>query len=182
MPNQSWTLLESRHVSDHRIFSIRHDRYRFEPTGAEDDFVVLDSPDWVNVVPLTADGQVILIRQYRHGIRRVTLEIPGGIVDPNESPQDAAARELLEETGFAPERVRLLGRVSPNPAFLNNTCYMFLAEGCRRVAEPQLDVFEQIELLLRPVDEISELIRRGELCHALVINACAFMGLVRPGV
>lgn len=180
MPDDSWSLLGSRHVSDQRIFQIRHDRYRVEPAGAELDFVVLDSPDWVNVVPLTADGQVVLIRQYRHGIRRVTLEIPGGMVDANESPQEAAVRELREETGFVAQRVRPLGRVSPNPAIQNNFSYSFLAEGCRRVTEPQPDPFERIEVLTRPLGEIERMIRREEICHALVINAFALMGVLRP--
>ena len=178
MPDKSWTLLDSQDVSDHRIFRIRHDLYRFEPTGARRDFVVLDSPDWVNIVPVTPDDQVVLIRQYRHGIQRVTLEIPGGMVDAGESPQEAAVRELKEETGFAPTEVQPLGQVSPNPAIQNNCCYTFLGRGCHRVAEPEGDPFERIEVLLRPLSEIPELIRSGEICHALIINALAFMGLV----
>ena len=102
MPQRSWTLLGSRNVSDHKIFRLRHDLYRFEPSGIERDFVVLDTPSWVNVVPVTADGRVVLIRQYRHGIQDVTLEIPGGIIDDDEPPEAAAARELQEETGYAP--------------------------------------------------------------------------------
>ncbi|MHC4401128.1 MAG: NUDIX hydrolase [Planctomycetota bacterium] len=178
MPEESWTLLESEHVSDHRVFRVRNDWYRFEPSGAKRDFVVLDAPDWVNVVPLTADGRVVLVRQFRHGVRRVDLEIPGGMVDPGESPEEAALRELKEETGFAADRVRLVGRVSPNPAILNNDCYMFLAEGCRRAAEPKWDPFERMEIQLRRSDEIPELIRRGEIIHGLVLNALAFVGLV----
>ncbi|HUT10612.1 MAG TPA: NUDIX hydrolase [Thermoguttaceae bacterium] len=175
MPHESWTLLGSQDVSDERIFRIRHDRYRFEPTAAERDFVVLDSPDWVNVVPVTPDGRVVLIRQYRHGIRRVTLEIPGGMVDPNESPQDAAVRELEEETGYVADRVRLLGRVTPNPAIQNNRCHMFLAEGCRRLAEPKPDPFERIEVVLRPLEDIPEMVRSEEISHGLVLNAFAWV-------
>jgi 8-oxo-dGTP pyrophosphatase MutT (NUDIX family) len=170
-------LLGSEHVKDYRIFQIRHDRYRLETSGAEHDFVVLDSPDWVNVVPLTPEGQVVLINQYRHGIGRATLEIPGGIVDPQETPQQAAVRELAEETGYVPDRVRALGRVTPNPAILSNYCYTYLAEGCRPATEPELDPLERIEVLLRPPEEIPELIRREEISNSMVINAFAFMGL-----
>ena len=177
MPHRSWTLLGSQHVSDHRVFRVRHDLYRFEPSGAERDFVVLESPDWVNIVPLTDEGEVVLVRQYRHGTRNVTLEIPGGVVEADETPEEAALRELAEETGFVPSRVRLLGRVHPNPAIQGNFCYMYLAEDCRRSAEPQPDAFERIEIVLRPLDEIPELIRRGEICHGLVHNAFGFMGL-----
>ena len=177
MPKESWSLLGTRYVSDHRIFRIRHDLYRLEPAGVEREFVVIESPDWVNVVPLTEDGQVVLIRQYRHGTGEVSLEIPGGIIDPNESPQAAAVRELGEETGYVAERVRMLGRVRPNPAVQNNYQYMFLAEGCRRRSDPRLDPFERIEVVVRPLDAIPELVRREEICHALAINALAFAGL-----
>lgn len=178
MPEKSWTLVESREVADERIFRVRHDRYRLEPAGTERDFVVLDSPDWVNVAPLTGDGRLVLIRQYRHGIRRVTLEIPGGVIDHGEPPEEAAVRELKEETGYVPERVRPLGRVSPNPAFLDNHCYLFAAEGCRRLAEPTPDPFERIEVVEVPLDEVPELVRREEICHGLVLNALAALGLV----
>ncbi len=178
MPDRSWKLLQSEEVSDHRIFRVRHDLYRFAPTGAERDFVVLDSPDWVNVIPVTDDGQVVLIRQYRHGIREVTLEIPGGMIDANEPPETAAVRELEEETGYVPTRVKPLGRVTANPAILTNHCYMFLAEGCRPDADPRPDPFERIEVILRPLAEIPEMIRREEISHSLVVNAFALMGLL----
>jgi ADP-ribose pyrophosphatase len=181
VPEKSWTLLGSRPVSEHRIFRLRYDRYRVEPAGAERDFVVMESPDWVNVVPLTADGRVVLVRQYRHGNRRVSLEVPGGIIDPGESPEAGALRELREETGYVPERVRLLGRVSPNPAIQNNWCYMYLAEGCRPTAQPEPEQFERIEVELRPLAEIPEMIRREEIFHSLVINAFGLLGLATRG-
>ena len=181
VPDRSWKLLGSRPVSEHRIFRLRYDRYRVEPAGAERDFVVMETPDWVNVVPLTPDGQVVLVRQYRHGIRRSSLEAPGGMVDPGESPEQAAVRELQEETGYAPERIRLLGRVSPNPAIQDNWCYLYLAEGCRLAAAPQPEQFERIEVELHPLAEIPELVRSEKICHALVIDALGFLGLTPRG-
>jgi len=175
VPSRVWTLLESRAVSDHRIFRIRDDVYRFEPTGLTRDFVVMESPDWVNVVPITEDGQVVLIRQYRHGIRAVSLEIPGGIIDPHEPPEDAALRELREETGYAADRVRRLCRVRPNPATQDNCQYCYVAEGCRRASAPKLDPFEHIEVVLARLEEIPGLIQREEICNALVINAFYFL-------
>lgn len=178
---QTWTLLGSRDVSDHRIFRLRHDRYRLEPTGREREFVVLEAPDWVNVVPLTDDGQIVLIRQYRHGTRRVDLEIPGGMIDADESAQTAALRELREETGYVPRRIRALGRVSPNPAIQDNHCYFYVAEGCHRVGPLHLDPFERIEVELHPLAEVPELVRQEQICHGLVLNALGYLGLVPSG-
>lgn len=179
MLKKSWTLLGQQHVSDHRILKVRHDQYRFEPTGVVRDYVVIEAPDWCNVVPVTEDGQVVLVRQFRHGIGDVALEIPGGIIDPGESPEAAASRELLEETGYASDQIRFLGRVHPNPAIQGNYQYMFLAENCRLVSPPCPDPFEQFEILLRPLSEIPEMIRREEIQHTLVINAFAFMGILQ---
>lgn len=181
MPEKAWSLLGSRPVSEHRIFRLRYDRYRVEPSGSERDFVVMESPDWVNVVPLTPEGQLVFVRQYRHGNRRLSLEVPGGMVDPGETPEHAALRELREETGYAAERVRLLGRVAPNPAIQENWCYLYLAEGCRLVAPPAPEEFERIQVELHTLAEIPDLLRREEICHALVINALGFLGLTRVG-
>jgi ADP-ribose pyrophosphatase len=174
---QHWKLLGTEPVSDHRIFRLRHDRYRLETNGAEHDFIVMDSPDWVLVVPITVDGQVVLVRQYRHGVRQVSLEPPGGMIDPGEPPAEAALRELREESGYAAQRVRSLGRVSPNPALQNNWCYMFVAEGCRLDRAPQPDRLECIEVELCRPDDIAGLIAGGRICHALAINAFGFLGL-----
>jgi 8-oxo-dGTP pyrophosphatase MutT (NUDIX family) len=172
--------LGSSEPTDYRIFRLRKDRYRFEPAGQEGEFIVLDCPAWVNVVPMTAEGNVVLIRQYRHGIREVVLEIPGGVVEEGEPPAAAAARELAEETGYAAREIRPLARVLPNPAVQNNFLYLFAAEGCRRAGPPQPDRFEQIEVLEVPLGEIPALIASGRIAHSMVITAFAFLGLVLP--
>lgn len=180
MPHPNWTLLSSRPVSDHRIFRIREDLYRFEPSGLERDFVVLESPSWVNVIPVTVDNHVVLIRQYRHGVRDVVLEIPGGVIEEGEPPETTALRELREETGYAAEEIHALGRVLPNPAIQDNYCYLFAAKGCRRVHQPTPDPFEHIEALEVPLHDIPALIRDGEISQTMVVAAFAFMGLVEP--
>lgn len=179
MPHNAWTLLGSRQIADYRTLRFREDRYRFEPTGAEADFAVCDSADWVFVIPITPDGQVVFIRQYRHGARQVVLEIPGGLMDGDESPEVTAARELREETGYEAERLRRVGRLLPNPGLNNASFYVFVAEGCRLKGEQKLDPLEHIEVVLRPLDDVWEMIRTGELCHAQAIAAFALMDAVK---
>ena len=178
MPHRNWTLLGSHDVSDHRIFRLRHDRYRFEPSGLERDFVVIDSPSWVNVVPMTSDGKVVLIRQYRHGIQDVTIEVPGGVIDPGELPEHAATRELQEESGYVTDRIRLLARVLPNPAIQNNWCYLYAAEDCRPTGKRNLDPFEAIDVFECPIGEIPALVQTGKISQCMIIAALALAGLL----
>lgn len=169
---EEWQQLESKVVDDYRIFRLRQDRSRSPETGQAHHFYVLEAPDWINVIPLTPEGKVVLIRQYRHGTREVSLEIPGGMVDGvDEDPGRAATRELLEETGYRAAEMIPIGHVTPNPAFLDNRCYTFLAKDARPVALPQLDGTEDIELSLVDLSAIPTLISSGQITHALVIAA-----------
>lgn len=177
MPEKDWTLLDTRFVSDHYIFRLHADRYRLETNGVERDFIRLASPDWVNVLALTEDRQMVFVRQYRHGTRTVTLEIPGGMVDEGETAEAAGLRELREETGYAAESARTLASVWPNPAFMDNRCHIVLAEGARRVGEPRLDPAERIDVLTRPLTELEGMIAGGEIRHALVLLALAYLGI-----
>jgi len=178
MPHRSWTLLESHCLRQYKFIRIREDRYRFEPTGAEGDFVVCESPDWALVVAITVDRQMIFVHQYRHGIGQVTLEVPGGVIDPGESPEQAAARELQEETGYRAGQVRHLGRLMPNPALNTAHCHVVLAEECRLSGPQQPDPFERIDVELHPLEEVPEMIHSGRLSHALAIAAIARFGRV----
>ena len=171
MPLKPWELISSRKNESYRIFDLRTDVARSPRTDKSYEFFVLESTDWVNVIPLTARNEVVLIRQYRHGTRELTLEIPGGIVEPGDSPEDAARRELLEETGYRESEMVSLGFVHPNPAFLNNRCYTYLAKGVLEVTGQHQDEKEDIEVLVRPLDDVPHLIRKGEITHALVLAA-----------
>ena len=177
MPDKSWTLIESRLISEHQIFTLNADHYRLEPEGRSRDFYTLDTPDWINVIALTEERDVVLVRQFRHGVREVTLEIPGGMLDPGESTAEAALRELEEETGFGGPEAREIGCVWPNPALQNNRCYTYLVEGVTRVAEPRPDPYERIEVVTRPLAAVPEMMRSGEIRHALVVVAFAHFGV-----
>ncbi len=174
-----WSLLSSSPAFRTPIFALRKDRLRAPRNGTEHDFYVLEAADWVNVVALTADSQIVLVRQYRHGTGAVGTEIPGGVVEPGEAPLAAARRELLEETGFSAEDWTQLGVIEPNPALQNNRTWTFLARGARKVAELNLDPAEDIDVQLRALREIPQLLRGGEITHSLVM--CAFMHLALQG-
>lgn len=173
-----WTVGEEREIAKTRIFSL-HGRWcssALRP-GVSFEAAILKCPDWVNVIALTPDREVVLIEQYRHGIDRVTLEIPGGMVDEGESPVGAAVRELLEETGHAGGEPRVLGVTTPNPAFQDNRLTTVLVPDCRLVAEPAGDAHEEIAVRLVPLPEIRGLLRSGEIHHALVVAAFALFEL-----
>lgn len=174
----AWRRLGSQPAGDFRIFRLRQDLYQHERLPEPRHFVVMEAADWVNVIPVTDDGDVVLVRQFRHGIGSATLEIPGGMVDGEDAgPAEAAARELLEETGYACRDMIRLGAVHPNPAIQDNTCHTFLARGAHRVADPTPDPAEVIHVERRALEEVPRLIATGEITHALVV--VAFFGLDR---
>ncbi len=172
MKPKPWPLISSRLERSFRIFDLRMDRSVSPRTGKEQEFIVLESAPWVNVIALNDREEVVLIRQYRHGIQEVTLEIPGGLADAEDDPLAAAKRELWEETGYQGEEWIDLGYVHPNPAIQNNRCHTFLALGVKPAGDQSLDDKEDIVVVLTPLAEIPRLIREGGISHALVV--CAF--------
>ncbi len=168
---EKWPLVSAEDVVDFSIFQARRSIRTSPTTGLNHKFVGLHAGDWVNVVALTSDGRLLLVKQYRHGTDAVTIEIPGGAVDPGEDPAVAAARELEEETGFRPGTLSLLGRVEPNPAFIDNSCWTYLALSCTEDGTLQPDGTEEIEISSTTVDGFTELIDSGAIRHSLVVAA-----------
>jgi ADP-ribose pyrophosphatase len=178
-----WEKVGSQPVGDFRIFTIRSDRKVSPRTGREHQFFVIDSANWVNVIALTPDRQLVMVEQYRHGSNTVELEIPGGMMDvADASPEAAGQRELREETGYAGERARVIGQVFPNPAIMSNTCFTVLIEECRCVHPVQFDHGEDIVTRLVPVAEFPQLVARGKIEHSLVIVALYHFELWQRGL
>ncbi|WP_461833484.1 NUDIX hydrolase [Desulfothermus sp.] len=176
MSLKRWKLIESNKDSSYRVFDLRVDKAVSPRTNKPYEFYVLESGPWVNIIPLTSDNDVVFIKQYRHGIRDFTLEIPGGMVEPEDTPEGAAIRELKEETGYITDNVEFLGKVHPNPAILNNECYTYLARDVKNTYKQQLDEKEDIEVLLIPLKQVTDLIQKQKITHSLVI--CAFTYLI----
>lgn len=166
-----WRRLGSEPFASTRIFDVVRAIYQHPARERPQDFFVLNAPDWVNVVALTPEHHLVLVRQFRFGINAFSLEIPGGVIDPGEDPLVAGVRELSEESGYVGAAARLLGSVHPNPAMQSNRCHLVLVEAARRSAELDWDPDEEFEIMTRPVEEVYTMAARGEITHALVLDA-----------
>jgi 8-oxo-dGTP pyrophosphatase MutT (NUDIX family) len=151
------------------LFRLRLERFRSRASGKTHDFFVAHLADGVQVIAVTAAQQVVLVRQFRAGTRRDSLETPGGLLEPGEDPCEAGARELLEETGYAGDPPERLGTLWPNPALLTMGITTIVIRNARRVAEPRPDPSEELAVELVPVQEIPAMIRAGRIDHAMVV-------------
>ena len=170
-------ILETKTVYPTPVFSLK-ESLRRGPTGREGRFVLVDAPDWANVVAVIPDEAgndcFLMVRQYRHGLGRAVWEFPGGMVDPQESAADAATRELEEETGWKAGNLELLGAVNPNPSFMTNKVSTFLARGLTPSGTRHLDADEFVRVGLRPVEEVLAAVGSGEYDHGVMLMALWF--------
>ena len=171
MPLLPWLITAEQELYRTRVFTLLGHRAQSQMNEAKQgSFVVLDAPDWVNVIALTPDNEVVMVRQFRHGSRQITLELPGGMCDPGEDFVVAGQRELREETGAVGTSTELIGVVEPNPAIQNNRCGTILVRDV--TFGPQaLDNNEEIEVELIPLDQIQTYIQRQQITHSLVVAA-----------
>jgi 8-oxo-dGTP pyrophosphatase MutT (NUDIX family) len=163
-----WRELTREQVADCRIFTVERSVATSPVDAAPHTFHRIQSPDWVQLLPITADGHAVLVRQYRHGSQRVTLEVPAGLIEPGEDPAVAGLRECLEETGYRALEAVPLGVVNPNPALFANRLYSFYATGATLESAVQNVGTEQTEAVLVPVRDLERLLLAGEIDHALV--------------
>jgi 8-oxo-dGTP pyrophosphatase MutT (NUDIX family) len=168
---EPWRRRRVEVVGSYRVFEVCRVDLEDAAGASRGDAFVLQGRDWCNVVAVTADDQVVLVWQYRFGTDALSLEIPGGVVDPGETPLEAARRELREETGYEAESFERLLVVEPNPAIQNNRCYTFVARGAGASAQPAFDAQEELETVLVPAARIADLLDGGQVTHALVQSA-----------
>lgn len=166
-----WRVLEEEHLQHCKVFDVHKATMESPLTGEPHPFYRIESPPWVNIVALTEAEELVLVRQFRHGSRVVTLEIPGGLVDPGETPEFAGGRELLEETGYRAGRLESLGSLNPNPALFANRVHMQVALDCVQEQEIQNTSTEHTMVELLPLAELPGVLREGGIDHALVIAA-----------
>lgn len=181
--NTPWKVLGDELIAKTRVFDLRSRKMLFPDGKTADDFYYIRSPEWTNVIPVTPRGEVVLVRQFRHGVQDYCLETPGGLVDEHETDIAASAlRELEEETGYVPEKMLSLGSVHPNPATIDNRCHFFLATGVEKKKELDLDASEDITVHPIPLRELGTMFRRGELMHSLLHTALFLASLHYPEI
>ena len=163
-----WRELRREPIADCRVFQVEKSVAESPVDGEAHDYFRITSADWVQIIPITAAGEVVMVRQYRHGSQSIVLEIPGGLIDPGEDPAVAAARECLEETGYRASRVERLGDLNPNPAIHNHRLHSYFAYGVEKAGEIQNTATEQTEVELVPLERVPALLREGAIDHILV--------------
>lgn len=179
MKDLKWKVLSSEYLFDDRWFKVRKEKCETPGGKIVDPYYVYEFPTWVGGVPVTEDGKIVMVRQYRHALGQTIIEIPGGCVDDTDKNVEAAiARELLEETGYSFSSYEYLGRISPNPSTNTNLLHMFLARGGKKIADQHLDENEEIEVILLSVDELKQLLRENKIVQSMHVS-CIMYALER---
>ena len=181
MKDMKWKTLSSEYIFNDRWFKVRKEKCETPEGIIVDPYYVYDFPTWVGALPVTEDGKLVMVRQYRHALGETILEIPGGCVDDTDKDfEEAVARELLEETGYIFFSYEYLGRISPNPSTNSNLLHMFLAKGGQKVASQKLDENEVMEVILLSVDELKQLLRENKIIQSMHVS-CILYGLDKLG-
>lgn len=167
---QNWKLVNTKTAYIDPVLRVEHRDFHFSKNDEIGTFTIVQMRDWAVIVPVTKDGKLLLIKQYRVGTQDVAYEFPGGALEAGENSMEGASRELTEETGYTGELKKLCD-MSPNPAFMDNTCYLFLAENCAKTEEQFLDPFEDIEPEEFEASEVEQMILDGRIVHSISIAA-----------
>lgn len=179
---KDWKILTRERVLHSNVFDIFVEKAICPRNGKIGNFHVINCPrSWVNIAAVTKHDELVMVRQYRHGTKKFELETPGGCIEKGEDPVIAGIRELREETGYAGENARIIGKVSPNPALQGNFCYAMLIENVEKTTDTEFDDGEDIFTIRIPYKKVKELVLSGELNHGLVLNTLMFYELVRNG-
>lgn len=169
-----WEVSSDKVLLETPVATIKSGPVYCKKSGIRKDFIRFDFPEWVNVIALTPESEILLIKQFRYGSNRVEIEIPGGVVESGEQVLEAGCRELLEETGYAGINAKIIGKVCPNPAIQHNYCHTVLVENAIKVADPSMDDMEDINCFLKSRNDVSAMIKSGDINHGLVLNALMF--------
>lgn len=180
MTDLRWKVVADRTIVDRRWLRVREQRVVLPNGHTIEEFHLIEGPHWTGVLPLTPDGKVVLVRQYRHGIGAISLELPAGVIEPEEPAESAARRELLEETGYAAPTFHDLGSFSTEPARHGTRAHFFVAIGAERVAQPRPEQSEVIEVELHDARALLALIDSGEILHG--VHVAAILLAIRRGL
>lgn len=168
-PNvRAWQTLSSRYIIQSEYLTVRSDKVLLPNAEIIDDFYVIENPDWINVIAVTLDHHFVMERQFRYGVKKIGLEICAGMIEKDESPINAAKRELFEETGYGGGDWNLFLVSTPNPSSMNNYNYTFLAKGVKKIAKPNLDNTEFIDVELLTKNELKEALIRGDITEGIM--------------